>query len=178
MPTPKHVRRGTTHRCTLCLARSEFALGVGCGLSFNGPLAVATDKKGNYFVADTGNHCIRIITPAPHHSVGLLAGAPKQGAGDADGVGSSARFHSPSALCVDEGHGVLFVCDSGRWWVAARTEGGSRCADVVCWCVVCCVLCAGNHKIKCVLQSCFHSPTSHCLLPPARAHGALRAAVM
>ena len=37
--------------------------GVGSAARFNGPSAVAADTSGNVFVADTGNHKIRLIYP-------------------------------------------------------------------------------------------------------------------
>src|SRR6478672_5625663 len=37
--------------------------GVGSAARFNGPQSIAIDGAGNVYVADTGNHTIRQITP-------------------------------------------------------------------------------------------------------------------
>ncbi len=69
---------------------------------------VAVDgASGTIFVADTGNHVIRVVSPAG--SVGTLAGGI---AGHKDGVGNGAEFMSPTGLSLDP-DGNLFVADPG-----------------------------------------------------------------
>lgn len=41
---------------------AEFTDGPGAIAAFNGPGGIAVDGHGNVIVADTGNHCIRVIT--------------------------------------------------------------------------------------------------------------------
>jgi sugar lactone lactonase YvrE len=48
--------------------------GIGVAASFNQPWGIATDSTGNVYVADTGNHAIRKISPAG--MVTTLAGVP------------------------------------------------------------------------------------------------------
>ncbi len=81
--------------------------GTGGAARFSSPQAVAVDQAGNVYVADTGNHVIRRITPAG--TVTTVAGAPGQG-GAVDGTGSAARFTSPRGLAFDAA-GNLFVAD-------------------------------------------------------------------
>lgn len=74
---------------------------------FNYPSAVAVDRAGNVFVADTTNHTIRKISGG---SVATLAGFADAW-GNRDGVGGVARFNQPGAVAVD-GKGTVYVADS------------------------------------------------------------------
>jgi DNA-binding beta-propeller fold protein YncE len=62
------------------------------------PAAIATDKTGNIYVADSENHTIRKITPAG--AVTTLAGLAGK-SGSTDGTGSAARFDHPAGVAVD-----------------------------------------------------------------------------
>ena len=82
--------------------------GAGSSARFNYPYGVAVDLAGNAYVADSYNHTIRKITPAGAVStLAGLAGTP----GSADGIGSAARFNTPTALAVDPG-GNVYVADT------------------------------------------------------------------
>jgi len=92
---------------TFAGGREGYADGVGTAAAFNTPSALAFDRRGNLYVADTGNHAIRKITPSG--VVTTLAGNGKPG--DADGVGAVARFNGPVGLAVDKA-GNVFVADT------------------------------------------------------------------
>ena len=85
-----------------------FADGQGSAARFNHPQGIAIDAAGNFYVADSGNHRIRKITPKG--KVSTLAGGEK---GFADGQGSAARFDSPSGIAIDVA-GNLYVTDKHR----------------------------------------------------------------
>ncbi len=89
------------------LAPGGSADGAGQDARFYGPFAVACDRHGNVFVADSGNHTIRRITP--QGVVSTLAGSALE-IGSADGVGAAARFKSPSAIAVSD-TGDVYVAD-------------------------------------------------------------------
>lgn len=76
---------------------------------FQSPAALAVDKDGNVYVADTGNHAIRKIDTAGN--VTTLAGSPIGARGYADGLGSAARFRAPSAVAVAD-DGTVYVADT------------------------------------------------------------------
>lgn len=84
--------------------------GTGAAARFNTPSAVAFDAAGNAYIADTGNHTIRKVSPS--FAVTTLAGMAGV-AGSADGQGTAARFSSPGGIAVDA-VGNVFVADTGN----------------------------------------------------------------
>jgi Matrixin/Immunoglobulin domain/NHL repeat len=85
--------------------------GAGIDATFNNPTGIALDGSGNLYVADTGNSCIRKITPTG--VVTTFAGLPTA-AGLQDGPGTAALFNQPRALVIDSGSANLFVADTGN----------------------------------------------------------------
>ena len=82
--------------------------GVGMDARFKSPNGIAVDGNGNLFVADSGNHTIRKITP--DGSVSTYAGAPGV-SGAADGPANAARFFSPFGIMVDHSN-TVYVADT------------------------------------------------------------------
>jgi sugar lactone lactonase YvrE len=80
--------------------------GTSSQAQFAIPGGLALDAGGNVVLADSGNNTIRKITP--DGTVTTLAGTPP---GHVDGVGSVARFRSPSALAVNSA-GLVYVADN------------------------------------------------------------------
>ena len=99
---------------------SGSADGTGSAAQFNGPSGVAVDSAGNAYVADTGNHTIRKVTPAG--VVTTLAGLAGSD-GSADGTGSEARFYGPSGVAMDStGNG--YVADTENHTIRKVTPAG------------------------------------------------------
>ncbi|MDO8540879.1 MAG: immunoglobulin domain-containing protein [Opitutaceae bacterium] len=94
--------------------------GLGSAARFNTPNGVAVDASLNVYVADSGNNTIRMVTAGG--SVTTLAGTPLAG-GNADGVGSAARFLYPTGIAVDIG-GTLYVSDTLNHTIR-RISGGT-----------------------------------------------------
>jgi sugar lactone lactonase YvrE len=83
---------------------------TGPAAGFFNPNGLASDSFGNIYVADTGSHTIRKVTPAG--VVSTIAGVSGQ-PGTADGNGASARFNSPAGIAIDAS-GNLYVADTGN----------------------------------------------------------------
>jgi sugar lactone lactonase YvrE len=96
--------------------------GKGAEARFNNPQDVAVAADGTIYVADTGNHAIRAISPdgvvttlnASSDRVVEIVPGYVTGAGDyADGPLADAKFNEPFGLALDA-RGNLYVSDSGN----------------------------------------------------------------
>jgi sugar lactone lactonase YvrE len=86
---------------------SDHIDGTGNVVRFAGPGSLCIDSGNNIYLTDLGT--IRRITP--NLVVRTLAGLPGSGNGHvADGIGSAARFNSPSGIAIDNA-GRLYVSD-------------------------------------------------------------------
>lgn len=77
---------------------------------FNLPRQLFFDPSGNLFVADYGNHCIRMISP--DDMVETIVGQPGV-SGWKDGVSSEALFTNPWGLAVGI-DGTVYISDYGN----------------------------------------------------------------
>jgi len=94
--------------------------GVGTAAQFDNPTGVAVDSFGNIYVADTGNHLIRKISPKG--DVITLAGSGT--ASFADRNGEAAQFNNPTGVAVDS-FGNIYVADKNNHRIRKITpEGG------------------------------------------------------
>jgi sugar lactone lactonase YvrE len=76
---------------------------------FQNPKGMATDAKGNLYIADNSNNVIRKIDTAGN--VTTLAGNPEGLQGSADGKGQLASFNQPSDIVV-AANGRMYVADT------------------------------------------------------------------
>jgi sugar lactone lactonase YvrE len=111
--------------------------GPGSVAQFSDPSGVSVDASGNLYVADSGNGCIRKITPTVTGGVTAwmvttLAGSGpvdgiqplNGGSGSADGTGSAAQFNDPVGVAVANS-GDIIVTDSGNNTIRTVTAAGS-----------------------------------------------------
>ena len=105
---------------TLAGEAHGFADGVGAGAAFSTPSGLALAPDGTLYLADTGNHAIRRITPDGH--VSTLAGGGT--AGSADGPSQQARFNGPIGIAVAP-DGRIIVADTYNDRIRAIDLDGS-----------------------------------------------------
>ena len=92
---------------TLAGGTRGFADGVGSRAAFSTPSGLALAADGTLYVADTGNHAIRSITPDGQVSTIAGDGTP----GYVDGPGRQARFNGPIGVVVAP-DGRVIVADT------------------------------------------------------------------
>ena len=102
--------------CLSCTGNTD---GFGTWARFNSPTGIAIDSNNNLYVADTGNHIIRKITPTGN--VTTIAGSGV--AGNTDGTGTSAKFSAPRGIAIDNNDN-LYVTDYNNHRIRKITPTG------------------------------------------------------
>ena len=85
----------------------------------NYPAAVAVDKAGNVYIADTGNHRIRRVDTSG--TITTIAGTGEPGYGGDGGPAAEAQLASPIALAVDSS-GNIYIADLGNYRIRILTH--------------------------------------------------------
>jgi sugar lactone lactonase YvrE len=75
----------------------------------NEPYGIALDDRGNLYIADRHNHCVRRLDPAG--IITTFAGAGKAGFGGDGGPAEMAGMVEPNGLAFDPGQRRLFIAD-------------------------------------------------------------------
>jgi len=84
------------------------------GITLNGPLAVAVDRSGNLFIADTGNNLIREVDAAGR--VSTVAGNGRAKYSGDHGPATAASLNHPGGIAVDAS-GNLYINDENNFVV-------------------------------------------------------------
>ena len=105
---------------TLAGGAEGFQDGQGSGARFNTPSGLALDATGNLYVADTGNHAIRKVSPDGVVTTLAGTGAP----GFRDGPGKQAQFDGPMGVAIDAA-GRVIVADAYNDRIRAIAPDGS-----------------------------------------------------
>jgi sugar lactone lactonase YvrE len=88
--------------------------GPGSVATFNEPADICVDHSGNLYVTDQSNNTIRKLIPSgTNWAVSTIGGVASPQGGNADGLGTAARFNYPWGIAVDSG-GTLYVADHGN----------------------------------------------------------------
>jgi sugar lactone lactonase YvrE len=85
------------------------------------PVGVAVDGAGNLFIADSGNNCIRMVTPGG--IISTVAGTTMPGFGGDGGAATLAQLYNPTKVVLDS-VGNLFISDMDNNSIRRVTPGG------------------------------------------------------
>jgi len=101
--------------------------GAALSARFNSPKGVVADSRGNVYIADNKNHCIRKYDPTTNlvtTFVGSRAGgSDSSAAGFADGIGTSAKFNGPYMIAIDSSDNI-YVADASNYAIRKVTSAG------------------------------------------------------
>lgn len=86
---------------------------------FNAPQGITVDASGNFYISDTFNSSVRMISGG---QVSTLAGNGQ--IGFAQGVGSAAQFYGPQGV-VKDASGNVYVADQGNNVIRKITPDGT-----------------------------------------------------
>lgn len=110
------IRRVTADGIIVTVAGTGAAGGVGdegaaVAAQLASPRGVAVNDSGELFIADTGNHRIRMVTA--DGVIHTIAGTGAAGFAGDGGAGTAAQLNAPQGLSLD-GAGDLYFADTGN----------------------------------------------------------------
>ena len=85
--------------------------GTASAAQLSSPGGLATDSAGNLYIADTGNHCVRRVTP--DGNISTVAGTGTGGYAGDGGSALSGKLNAPQGLAADR-YGNLFIADTNN----------------------------------------------------------------
>jgi sugar lactone lactonase YvrE len=85
--------------------------GPASSATFSAPGGLATDDAGNLFIADSGNHAVRVVMP--DGNVATIAGGGVAGYSGNGGPATMALLNGPQGVAADH-FGNLFIADTNN----------------------------------------------------------------
>ena len=96
--------------------------GQATGAELNSPQGVVVDPAGNVYIADSGNHRIRMVNTSG--IITTIAGSSSPGTGGDGGAATAATFTDPTNLALDS-KGDLYITDTGASVVRMINTSGT-----------------------------------------------------
>ena len=94
--------------------------GPATAARLNNPLGIAVDKAGNLYIADTGNHKIRMIA---NGIISTVAGTGTPSFSGDGGPAKSAQLNNPTGVSVDAA-GNLYIADNRNFRIRMVSTSG------------------------------------------------------
>lgn len=89
--------------------------GQATAAELNTPFGICVDPMGNLYIADAGNHCIRMVN-ASTGVISTIAGTRNQGTSGDGGLATLALLDNPMGIALD--HSLnLYIADNNFWRV-------------------------------------------------------------
>ncbi|MCG6918583.1 MAG: hypothetical protein LJE89_13700 [Deltaproteobacteria bacterium] len=98
--------------------------GLAKDASLNEPYSVAVDGLGNIYIADSKNHCIRMVDVTSEIIQKVAGTCGSSGYSGDDGLATDAQFDEPSGVYVD-GANNIFIADTNNH-VIRKVEGTTK----------------------------------------------------
>jgi streptogramin lyase len=95
--------------------------GPAINAKLNGPYGLATDARGNVYIADLENHVIRVVNR--RGMIRTVAGTGTEGLRGDGGPATKARLSGPYGVAVDAS-GALYIADTGNGRVRRVNPSG------------------------------------------------------
>jgi uncharacterized protein (TIGR03437 family) len=96
--------------------------GAPAAAQFTSPSAVVLDSQGNIYIADTGNHCVRMISASGAIITTIAGTGGTTGYSGDKGAATSATLRYPTGLAFDS-TGNLYIADTGNNVIRKITSG-------------------------------------------------------
>ncbi len=77
------------------------------------PSSVVVDRQGTLYIADTMNHCVRVVDTRTGGAT-ILAGTGRAGFSGDGGPAGSAALNEPNALALDDARRILYIADQSN----------------------------------------------------------------